>query len=660
MSSAPFAPCPIWPRPPGWRLASLAIAATWLCPHALATPLLDEVIVVTATRSEKALQDVPVRTEVITAEALRKQHARDLKEALEYAAGVTVLPIHGKTGYEAQIQGLDGDRVLILINGERISPSTGSTVDLTQLGVDDVKQIEIIKGAASALHGSNAMGGVINIITHDADDGVHGRIAIDAGSYGDRNREEGRRPPASHANARASWKSDQWQHEISADVRNSEGFLIESDTAQIRGEDGYKANFAARTAYAPHTKSRYKIGYASYVEDYVVADAITIPGRPALDRSEQVERHHVSAGATWQLTDQHALALSSFVERYEGISTSQIERDIVIDLGGVELQHDWINQRGDVFTYGLVLQGEQLSQLNNGVSELEQGEQDRRAVEAFFQYDWFATDRWEVLPGVRYIHDDQFGDHVSPKLSLMFSDQSERAQHRIRFSYGNGFRVPDLKERYFVFDHSHLGYMVLGNPDLQPEQSHSLQLGYEHIAEAGWQIDANLFHNRITDLIQTRPAGFNGSVALYEYGNIERARTQGVELNGNWSLTDNTSLRSSYTWLDTENLNTGKELTQRPRHLVKAGIGWRVFQQAGDLLVQYLYQSQAWYDEANSLRSPAWDRYDIRYTHALGQQLSLYGGVENLFDEHRDPDMNPHDQRPIPGRYLYAGVSYDF
>ena len=118
-----------------------------------------DTVVVTGTRTERLLRESPVYTEVITSEQIEKRHARDLKEALQYLPGIQLREIHGKSGYEVWIQGLNADRVLVLIDGLPVSPTTGSSVDVTQLSLLDVARVEVVKGATSAQYGSAAMGG---------------------------------------------------------------------------------------------------------------------------------------------------------------------------------------------------------------------------------------------------------------------------------------------------------------------------------------------------------------------------------------------------------------------------------------------------------------------------------------------------------------------
>ena len=125
----------------------------------------NETWVVTGTRTERLLDDTPVRTEVVSREQLDTLHARNVAEALKTVPGLMLKDIHGKGGQEVWLQGLDADRVLILVNGRPVTASTGSSVDVSQLATADIERIEVVKGATSALYGSSAMGGVVNIIT---------------------------------------------------------------------------------------------------------------------------------------------------------------------------------------------------------------------------------------------------------------------------------------------------------------------------------------------------------------------------------------------------------------------------------------------------------------------------------------------------------------
>lgn len=132
------------------------------------------------------------------------------------------------------------------------------------------------------------------------------------------------------------------------------------------------------------------------------------------------------------------------------------------------------------------------------------GDATQGSKELLIQDNWLADEQWELLAGLRYQNDSDFGDHFAPKFNLRRQlTQSAAWDSFMRLGWGRGYRVANLKERHYQFDHSQLGYVVNGNPDLQPELSSGFQLGYGVIWTDQFSLDANLFYNRLKDFIQT-------------------------------------------------------------------------------------------------------------------------------------------------------------
>lgn len=618
-------------------------------------------IVVTASRVEKTLLDVPVRTTVISADTLEKQHARDMQTALKYAPGINLKDIHGKTGKSAWIQGFDANRVLVLIDGERVAPSTGSTVDLSQLSVIGIKQIEIVKGSASALYGSSAMGGVINIITQRPEPGWSGQLAFDAGTYGDKNREESDLPRY-YAKAGLAYSDDRWGLALDIDNRNSDGYLIEKGGYTLRGEDGDKSNQVAKLSYQFSDNVSASVGYRGYIEDYIIHDSIAIPGKGRIDRSESVNSEHYNFHIKSAFTDAHDVQAKVYFENYQSDSQTEVERIAQIGMLSAEVQHDWYLNNNHIISSGLVFNQETLQQLKNQASELNGDTPQRDAVEAFIQWDYFLTHQWELLPGFRFERDSEFGSHFSPKISVMHLSSYRGGEGRFRVSIGNGYRVPNLKERYFLFDHQHIGYQVLGNADLEPESAWSYQLGYQYSVKNNWDVDANLFYNAIENLIETALSHYQEGIAIYQYANIEEAETYGFELSSSIRPFDPLMLSASYVLTQSKNKTLDKALPKRPEHVVKLGLDYSFFNQTSEIIIRWIYQSKEFTDELNEQSSPSYDVLDIKYNQKINQGLSIYLGIDNVFNVYRDPIRvsQSADLRPVPGRMSYAGLSYQF
>ena len=310
---------------------------------------------------------------------------------------------------------------------------------------------------------------------------------------------------------------------------------------------------------------------------------------------------------------------------------------------------------------GLDYTPETLEQKNDDACELqfedsEECRAERDGYELFVQDDWFIADDWELLLGARQQQDSDFGEHYSPKLNLRHQlVQNPDQDIFLRLGWGNGYRVPNLKERYYIFDHSQLGYKVIGNPDLQPEESSSWQAGIGFQWCRNLTLDINVYHNRLTDLIQTEFDYFSENIAYFRYLNVESASTQGIETTLTWDAGDTIALNGGYTYLDSENETTGTELTRRPNHQAVAGIDWKLPRPALTTSLRLRGQSDELIDSDSELRSPGWAVWDLKFNYGFDESIRLFGGLDNLFNRQRDFTKPGLDFGPLAGRYLYLG-----
>jgi outer membrane receptor for ferrienterochelin and colicins len=219
--------------------------------------------------------------------------------------------------------------------------------------------------------------------------------------------------------------------------------------------------------------------------------------------------------------------------------------------------------------------------------------------------------------------------------------------------------VPNLKERYYLFDHSSIGYKVQGNPNLRPESSNSYQLGATLRLHKTLTLDANIFYNDVTDLIQTDMNNFTviNGVAIYTYENIAHARTSGLESAVNWQATPALNISSAYTWTQTKDVNTGTQLTRRPEHIARFGVDWLMHKTRFTLRERY--QSDELAITGSNARSPAWAVTDISVTQEINGGVSAFLGVNNVFGQQRDFSQ-PADFGPIAGRYIYLGATWSW
>lgn len=643
-----------------WAGAALAQeAATTLSP-----------VVVTATRTEKTVEDTPVRTELVTREEIERTHARTLKQALENVPGLQLREVRGKSGYEVSLQGLTSDQVLVLIDGLPITASTGSTVDLSQYLIGDIDHIEVVKGATSAQYGSSAMGGVINVITHRIEPGFSGAAAVDAGSRGDQNASGGSAHPASrHARVRLEGGGETLRLRLTGDVLKDDGFGIDPAAWSRQGDAVQRRQLAARMAWLPSKAGEFWLDASRYTEDDEQRYLYYVPPNNVPQRKfEDITRDRLGAGGQWTFGNGLRAQIKGVDERYDSRSRAFSNNAQVGDRNAdqrtrhVTAQVDLPAWRRQLWQLGVDLHEEQLMQTVDGVAELEgNGSARRSSRELFVQNDILFDDTWELLLGLRWQDDSDFGGHVAPKVALKAHLlRGERWNGVLRAAYGQGYRVPNLKERHFLFDHSALGYMVVGNPRLAPESSDSFQLGGTLSLRKHLTLEVNAFHNDVEDLIQTdmnNVTAVNG-VAVYTYRNVARARTSGIETALTWQATKTLSLNAAYTYTRTRDLELGGELTRRPRDMARLGLDWKPHEDT-TLSLRGRYQSSELVASGSQARSPSWATLDVALNQSLGRGLTAFAGINNLTGRQRD-FADPNDFGPLSGRFIYLGVSYRF
>lgn len=643
-----------------------------------------DTLVVTGTRTERLSRESPVRTEVVSAEEIETIHARDLKEALQYLPGIQLREIHGKSGYEVWIQGMNADRVLILIDGMPVSPTTGSSVDVTQLSLVDVERVEVVKGATSALYGSAAMGGVVNVITRKIDKGLNASMVIDGGTYGEQNPDGRDRLGAAHSLLRLSVGSEQWRARLSWDENSSEGIDPDPITWAQPGDEYDRRTLDSRLEWhgAEDSISAYVQGllFEEATEARSSSDLNADNVADNLTKTGELERQRISAGLKGNTSDGFRWSLDGLQE--------QLFEDTVKESAGVSF--DFRSSEYNVARYaarialpawdthqlllGADVTPESLSQEkqnvfgeeslcelqdtpdNNGRCE----QVDRYGIELYAQEDWFIRDDIELLLGARYQDDSDFGGHFSPKVNLRYQIVDDYSTDLfVRAGWGTGFRVPNLKERYFVFDHSNLGYVVLGNPALQPESSSSWQLGLGAQWEQNLLLDVNFFHNELDDLIQTDFDRFDNGIAYYRYLNVEKAKTYGVEITSGYLLAESIELNAGYTFLKTRNESQGTELTKRPRHQGSVGADWQALSTLKSSL-RWRVQSDELLDSEDGTRSPGWGVLDLKINYDYAPGLKVFGGMDNLLNRQRDFTKPGQDFAPLAGRFLYVGLALSF
>ena len=621
-------------------------------------------MVTTATKTPRRLDEVPIQTIVVTREEIEKVHAQNLAEALKYTPGVQLKPIHGKTGQGAWIQGFDADRVLVLIDGNPISASTGSTVDVTQVAVGNIEQIEVIKGATSALYGTSAMGGVINVITREPSSNFLISADLSGGNWGSQS-EDSNPIAKQHKNFEIATKQENWHGQIVADLTDSDGFKApdtEGDSTQ--GWNGHKNTYSGNWQYRFDNDLRITLKPRYFDEDISVFNTSFVPGIGNITQEykDKTSITNLSTVIEQSLDNQWNWKIRGMWEDYFNDASKASHRETSSNHSELAGQLDFPIGNSHFVTIGAEYQYDEMNVENLTSVTQEVDNETTTSIQAFAQDSWFASPNLEILPGARIHNDSRFGTHLAPMLNAMYNlEDTLPGRVNIRAGVGNGYRTPNLKELYYLFDHSQIGYIVRGNEELEPESSTSYQLGLEWVFPSDdGSLGLSLFHNDIKDLItevlNPTAVGPDNSV-VYEYQNIEEAVTKGLEISFRKSLGRYFALDLSYNYLEAKNTKTNKILVERPQVNAKAGLDIFLGHSVS-FTNKVNYESNQFLDEDNTVISPGYTTWDSVINYDINQDLRIYGGVNNVTNVQRVFDGT--DFRPEAGRYVYVGVSFQY
>lgn len=602
----------------------------------------EEQIVVTATRTERPLRAVPVHTDVIGPETIAASAPRSVADVLTHQVGIEVVPTLAGDG--VQLQGVDARGVLLLVDGQEVIGKIGGGVDVANLLADDVERIEVVKGAASAVYGSDALGGVINIITRRATEPLMLSGEQRFESLAGRTTEAAagaRGGPWSGLFSAGRVSRDAYDLVPSEPTTTGSAFRKLALHGYVGRRLGDAADLVVRTRRyteraADVTASR-GVVYDDVVRDGRWQTAAELRTKPTATANLSVRGHVTRFRHDFDRTRQ---------------STGAVTPDVTREwLDEAEVQYDQA-----AGTRHLVTVGGEMERLGMISDRISSGRRVAVTGVAFVQDEWFVHDRVRLLGGVRYDHNSEFGDAWSPKLAGLFTIAGAV---RVRASYGEGFKAPEFKDLYYAYSNRAAGYQVVGNPDLRPESSRSLNAGLDaDVWRRRLRFTLGVFRHQIDDLFTTRFVGRDPAAGLLTYQpvNADAARMQGVEAELTVAPASWVTGAVGYTYLDALDRATGEPLILRSRHAVKARLFARSDRTgtSAAIFARWLGR-RAFADTDGNGRiddySPAFAIWDARLAQRIGDWLQVFVGADNL--------LGSRDARylPSPGRRVYAGAS---
>ena len=531
-----------------------------------------EQVVVTAGKREQSLSDVPLSVSVVDAAAIRERNSVSLDDALRYVPGVTLtgtqVNVRGSSGYSLGA----GSRVLMLLDGIPFLAGDTGEMNFETIPMEQVDRIEVVKGASSALYGSNALGGVVNIITKPIPGTPETVVRTYVGLYG-------------------APTYDRWVWTDSPRLFNGEsishtrreGDLGVSLFVSRQSDESYRENDEHR---------RYNL-LMKIREEAPRPGSLTMTFGLAYQEAGQfLYWRNVDSALIPPLrhTGDNIRSTRYFVSGNYGIPVSE---GFVITARGMWYHSDWgYQQTGDPERTESVSDGARLEILSTflpwtahtvtcGVEgNIDMIGGDMFGTRRLGSLALYAQDEAVIAPrltltagarcDVQSVGLRADGGLLTPKAALLYRPPGWPS---LRASYGEGFRVPSLPEAFVAAGST--GLLAVPNPDLKPEHSRSYEAGLSAGAGSGVMIDAAIFRSDITNLIEPGLTVSGGNLQL-QWRNVTQARVQGVETTLQASIPGfGASCEAGYTYVYPQDVTHNDILKYRPRHVLHAGARWR-------------------------------------------------------------------------------------
>lgn len=590
-------------------------------------------VVVTATRTPKLLKNTPVQTRVISHRDIERCDATDIQDLLTQTMPGAEFTYAMNQQTHLNLGGFGGQGVLFLVDGERLAGETMDDIDFSRISLDNVERIEIVSGAASALYGSNAVGGVINVITRNETRPWTARLTARLAKHGEQRYTAALGAAGKYIN-----------NSLCANYNRTDNYSVHSSpnpvTRIITTIYGDKViNLNDRFTWKPSKQFCFTARAGYYWRETV--------------RTVDVPEHYrgLSGGAKveWQPTAHDDLALTYTFDQYDKadhLRHKNLElRDYSNVQNSVKLLYNHSFTPAHKLTFGADYLHDYLMNVN-----LDNRVREQDCLGFYVQHDWEITRIWELVGGLRY---DYFSEHqlshLTPRLNLRYNPQRNLT---LRLGYGMGFRSPTLKERYYNFDMSGI-WIVEGTPDLRPEKSHNITFSAEY-AKPRYNATASVYYNRVKDKIATAAPYYKNpgdKLPYLPYVNLADYQVYGGEagINTRWNNgfaarltyaftkeefpTDDKgqSINNQYIPARSHSLNIWVEYDHKWNRLYRTN-----FCLSGRLLsATENYEYIDYYDVSKGtvkVNYPAYTIWKLATTHQLGQAVKLSVALDNLFN----------------------------
>ena len=613
-------------------------------------------VVITGTRTLKPLKDVPVLTRVISQEDIQQINPLDLQSLLEYEMpGLQFGLAHGSGLPELKFQGSAGGYVLFLLDGERISgEGSSNNIDYTLIDIDNIERIEVVKGPMSTLYGSQAMGGVVNIITKDANRPFTGNLSA---RYG--NNDEGK------YSLSLGTKQGRFSALTSLSYRIRDAYALKDKNGQIsythykdsHGRDSVVADTATRGMTSVKGFEVWSVNQKlsfTFNEQFRISLDGTYYNNHVLDYIQEKEQdvfstYKINPKIYYTINDNHSLDFSYVFENYEKrieYKSSPTEKIFGDQTNNVRLNYTGYLHEKHILTAGIEVNTQRLQHywFDNGSGKTF----DAQTYVLYLQEDYKVSDSFSLLAGVRSDCHSKYGFHASPKISLMY----RHGVLSLRGCYGMGFRIPSLKELHSEYDMGGQGFfMIYGNEDLDPEISHQGTLSVE--------VTKGIFNGSVsgyyTRYFHEIGLGLTSDGKNQQYYNAADATRTGLDAMVQFRFKNGLMLKGAYAYIDAHSKVDGYNMaSDRPHSLTFTANYSKTMGKvtlSAALNGRWMSSVETWYKSGNGYVQNEYDSRTFCSLNLSGRfprGFRFTAGVDNLFD-FKDKNVTA-DQSVTPQR----------
>ena len=583
-------------------------------------------VVVTATRTEVEISDAPQSISVITKEEIRNTPDRTIPEIIQRAAGVQINQ-NGPIGSisTVQIRGSEAGQVLILIDGRRINDAQNGQFDLSNLPLtkDDIERIEVLRGGASALYGSDAMGGVVNIITKTPTREPSTRVAASVGRFG-----------TQEYSLSSRWKPGPLGYGLFASWGRSDGYRPNSDYQGL--------TLGGELYYDLPWKGELKVSARNIQKEIGLPGPInfTDPDDRQKDNLTQLDlnyRDKIGSNVTLDFKGWQNINRNTFDPGTQGFSSGSFTVNNSYATGG-NFQATALIGSANLVTGGI-------EAIQNRVDSSASGVHQGTTGAIYLQDEIEVAKPVTATLGLRYDANSLFQDQLDPRAALLVRLPWET---RVRASVARSYRAPTFNDLFWPAT----GFTE-GNPNLQPEKAWSYELGGEKKFGDLAIFKVAGFYRDVTNLILWAP----GTDFVWRPSNVQSAHIWGAETELVFHPWKGLSIPLNYSYLYPQDQSTGGPITNKPKHIVNAGVEYVTsFGLKSSLKGRYVQ----YYVNSTSTLNRDYFVVDARlaYEFKVYQKFKGEGFVSltNAFDRH----YQINEGYPMPPSSLNGGVSFAF